>query len=878
MRPKLYLLLTILFIISLVPNIQTVHATDSTETKWVLDRVIVGEGGELVAAEGSREEGSFEKWDVSESSIHYHNRNLDLWGKDDYYDAVFEFSLPVFPAELVPGQQVEVFASGSGSGYLRAGYFTVVLEFDSDDVDLTGTSSSGEEVQGQFGPYINIDIDTQNWDGENWVTTVTDNPSSETVTVRFETPTCDWDQEFSVKIFVWNSIDATVEWFYRCEENIEELEEDPEEIPETSEPTFKVEPNRGNPSDEVTCIGTNYPENSKVTIYWDDAFGEKWERTSDSSGAFNDNITIPSNASKGIHFVTAEAESITLTDEVEVVFKPIIFIPGVGGSQLSNVVAQLWPAAPLAGRIDLALDDEGKSDVKILAPDIIRDVLGAVDVYGSFVDTVISWGYEENKDFFVFPYDWRLDNYDHVEELDKKIDEALAASGEKKVVLVAHSMGGIVARAYMRAHEKFTDKIDSFITMGTPHLGAVKPYYAFLSGYNFDNHLVGNSIMKVIIQNCLAAYQIMPWKPFIEGPSGEWSLEEAYGVKYHSTYLEPRTELIYLDAYDWKWSLNPIMVDEARAFRNRLGTSAPIGIETYTIIGQGRATLSSYTAREPWFYEPYTGIEKADGSRWILEPRARDFGDGDGTVPIWSSSGLQNDRKFYIQDLPGISAAHGSLPASSSVQSLVKNILMGQKVDENDYLKVDFNDLAGDKTGFEIHSSANLHIYDSEGNHMGVNEYGSIEEGITGGTMISMDGYEYCSILNSQDSYDIEVVGFEEGNFTLDVVIRSGGETFEYSYPEIDVVNGSIASFTLQDSQSAKDDPPEMTVQTEDTVLTFLPELIEEQKPVEDTTTSTEDTDNDANSGVPGFPILSILLATLLVSYLLNKKSWIIQF
>ena len=62
-----------------------------------------------------------------------------------------------------------------------------------------------------------------------------------------------------------------------------------------------------------------------------------------------------------------------------------------------------------------------------------------------------------------------------------------------------------------------------------------------------------------------------------------------------------------------------------------------------------------------------------------------------------------------------------------------------------------------------------------------------------------------------------------------------------------------------------------MTVQTEDTVLTFLPEVIEEQKPVEDTTISTEDTDNDANSGIPGYPLWSIAAALLLVSVIISR-------
>jgi hypothetical protein len=416
--------------------------------------------------------------------------------------------------------------------------------------------------------------------------------------------------------------------------------------------------------------------------------------------------------------------------------------------------------------------------------------------------------------------------------------------------------------------------------MGTPHRGSVKPYYAFLSGYNFENHLAGNKMMKVIIQNCEAAYQLMPWKPFIWGPSTdntsdelsdmkieEWSLEKSYGVWYHSTKLS-RTGLWYYDAGDWEWNFNPLILERAMAFRNRLGTTAPEGIETHTIIGQGLATLNSYTAREPTLWESFRshGII-SEGHRWILEPNLRqDFRDGDGTVPLWSASGLRLDIKYYIQEHPDDSAAHGSLPANSKVQQLVKNIITGVEVNTNDYTKHDYYDLEGSK-GFEIHSSANLHIYDSEGNHMGVNEYGSIEESITGGTMITMDGYEYCSILNPQDTYDIEVIGFEEGNFTLNVVMTSDGETVEYAYSEIDVVNGSIASFTLPESQSTNDNPPEMTLQTEDTVLTFLPEVIQEQKPVY-SKTSTEDVDNDSNIGIPGFPIISILAALIIYCYI----------
>lgn len=42
-------------------------------------------------------------------------------------------------------------------------------------------------------------------------------------------------------------------------------------------------------------------------------------------------------------------------------------------------------------------------------------------------------------------------------------------TGHEKVVIVAHSMGGLAARAYIRAHD--TSRIAKVITLGTPHHG-----------------------------------------------------------------------------------------------------------------------------------------------------------------------------------------------------------------------------------------------------------------------------------------------------------------------------------------------------------------------------------------------------------------------
>ncbi|MFS8085963.1 MAG: esterase/lipase family protein, partial [Acidobacteriota bacterium] len=49
------------------------------------------------------------------------------------------------------------------------------------------------------------------------------------------------------------------------------------------------------------------------------------------------------------------------------------------------------------------------------------------------------------------------------------VDEILQATGTKRLVLIGHSMGGLISRAYL---DQFgADKIAHVITLGTPHLG-----------------------------------------------------------------------------------------------------------------------------------------------------------------------------------------------------------------------------------------------------------------------------------------------------------------------------------------------------------------------------------------------------------------------
>jgi pimeloyl-ACP methyl ester carboxylesterase len=55
--------------------------------------------------------------------------------------------------------------------------------------------------------------------------------------------------------------------------------------------------------------------------------------------------------------------------------------------------------------------------------------------------------------------------------IEHAVQKALHQSGQQKVILIGHSMGGVAIRAWMRQHG--TDRVAGVITLGSPHQGTV---------------------------------------------------------------------------------------------------------------------------------------------------------------------------------------------------------------------------------------------------------------------------------------------------------------------------------------------------------------------------------------------------------------------
>lgn len=96
--------------------------------------------------------------------------------------------------------------------------------------------------------------------------------------------------------------------------------------------------------------------------------------------------------------------------------------------------------------------------------------------------------------YFRFAYDWRRDNRASALQLKQLIDVALPAwrtvRPTARVILIAHSMGGLVARWYLEAVDPTTGirlegwrDVSELITFGTPYRGSLNALQYLVKGY-----------------------------------------------------------------------------------------------------------------------------------------------------------------------------------------------------------------------------------------------------------------------------------------------------------------------------------------------------------------------------------------------------------
>ncbi len=252
---------------------------------------------------------------------------------------------------------------------------------------------------------------------------------------------------------------------------------------------------------------------------------------------------------------------------------------------------------------------------------------------------------DKRANFFEFPYDWRRDNRVAARLLKKLIDQKLPRWQEihpgAKVILIAHSMGGIVARYYLE-HLGGAEHCKALITLGTPYRGSVKILNYLANG--FRKRPLPE--LTEVVRSFTSAYQLLPIYPMVN-VAGNWQrVAEADNIP---GVVKERAK-------------------QGREFLLSLkGTGA---YQTKPIVGVGQSTLQSATFANGKLEVSQDTLPSSPNTQEAL---SEGFATGDGTVPLLSA--IPPELSDKLQDVPLIEC-HGSLQCNPQIWALVKTALM----------------------------------------------------------------------------------------------------------------------------------------------------------------------------------------------------------
>jgi pimeloyl-ACP methyl ester carboxylesterase len=349
-------------------------------------------------------------------------------------------------------------------------------------------------------------------------------------------------------------------------------------------------------------------------------------------------------------FIAAVAAVASVSPANSQVARPAIFIPGILGSILTDQNGTvIWGDRFSLRRFErLELRDDRP---KLVASDLIGQVqiLGPwkVHVYDDLLKHLHNIGYKDQNTLFLCPYDWRQSNFSSA----KAISECVIKAGLKgqPFDIIAHSMGGLIARIYVQQYDTAGD-VKTLITLGTPFLGSAKTIYTMQRGWGFFPNWMAGGIEKIknVIYSFPSFFELLPTydKCCILGLPA----------------AQDRAPVDLLDVKLWKdagWLSNNTDVERlkedfehVRELRKLVQQDVARGVETFMFAGATIETVGQF----------YISRQSGQIVQWINL-------DGDGTVPAWSAAN-GNIRRSYAA-----LAEHAVIFTDDDVKEELKRIL-----------------------------------------------------------------------------------------------------------------------------------------------------------------------------------------------------------
>lgn len=238
-------------------------------------------------------------------------------------------------------------------------------------------------------------------------------------------------------------------------------------------------------------------------------------------------------------------------------------------------------------------------------------------------------GYTPKEKLFAFPYEWRDSNMDNAQKLKAKIDEIKQLNNWPKVDIVAHLMGGLLAREYIESGYYGND-VDQLIALGTPQQGAPKDYLTWEGGE------IGIKITDILDN---LAEKVFALEAHEKGFSSIFDYIRNRPILSVQELL-PIYNYLYDNGKERIYSTNYPINSFLETLNNSTGISKLNNVEFDNIVGNldgSDSTISRINV-----------VESGDELLWehgypedfdsLLGDHGLVYGDGDGTVPLESAS------------------------------------------------------------------------------------------------------------------------------------------------------------------------------------------------------------------------------------------------
>jgi len=298
--------------------------------------------------------------------------------------------------------------------------------------------------------------------------------------------------------------------------------------------------------------------------------------------------------------------------------EPVLILPGIMGSTLGRLRGNGRPDVKWFDPVEIALG--GLAELALPSPRRIEPLGVLLFAYLRLKLSLRVAGFDAG----FHPYDWRRS----VATAGRLLGERLEAGPRRTVHLVAHSMGGLVARAVL-AHPGAA-RIGRIVQLGTPNRGAFAAVKALRGTYPLVRRLAMLDLAHDARELARDVFTTLP------------GLVELLPDPADCEAFDP------FRASDWPRGPRPRAGVLAEAREAVLGLPSPD--DRFALVaGDGRETL--------------TGLRRRDGR---LEFRRGT--EGDGTVPL---------RLARLRDLPTwiSDASHGALPGDDAVTRAVIELL-----------------------------------------------------------------------------------------------------------------------------------------------------------------------------------------------------------